>query len=808
MCALKNRTEAFRVPLQSIRQVSTNRQFRGFSLGRCVPHGALVARLALILAVWLAASPAAAAQSAPVAKTNIEGKVLDESRATVPGARVDLRCRAFTAGAVTGSDGAFSFAAPPAASCTVSAQASGFSVARRSLVAPPSGTVRITLVLAPVTQARQIVVTAARTPTPLSETPLGQSRITSAQLRNIAALSLDGALRQVPGFSLFRRTDSRVANPTIQGVSLRGLGASGASRALVLEDGFPLNDPFGSWVYWGRVPRESIESVEVLQEGASSLYGSGALGGVVQFLTRPAVPGGLSLETSYGNENTPDFSLWTGGQKGRWEAKLGAGIFHTDGYILIAPSERGSVDTPAGSTHETLDLTIGRNFGPRARVFGRGWFYDESRRNGTPLQRNSTSLGEGALGADTPLGNLGFLSLRFYGEAENLAQTFSAVAADRMSERLTNSQHVPSQMVGGSLLWTRGAGTRQTLVAGLDAQEVLGASNEQLFAPAGNVFALQSSGGRQRLVGVFGEDLIRLGSRWLVTLSGRWDHWRNFDGSSTRTPLAPAGPPATTPFADRSENAFSPRVTVLDRLGKGVWLSAAFYRAFRAPTLNELYRSFRVGNVVTSQNADLGAERLTGTEAGLGWNLPGGRAQLRGSFFWNVVNDPIANVTLAVDPSLILRQRQNLGSLRSAGLELDSVFHLTRQWQLSAGYQYANSVVTSFPPDPSLVGLWVPQVPRHVLTFESTYAWGEKFTLGVDGRFVGNQYDDDLNLFLLGRFFVLDLSAAREMGHGIQLYFAAENLFNQSYAVQATPVPELGLPFTARAGFRYQLPFH
>ncbi|MGF2075342.1 TonB-dependent receptor, partial [Enterococcus casseliflavus] len=89
---------------------------------------------------------------------------------------------------------------------------------------------------------------------------------------------LDDALRQTVGFSLFRRTGSRTANPTIQGVSLRGLGASGASRALVLADGVPLNDPFGGWVYWARKPRLGIERVEVLRGGAADLYGSGALG--------------------------------------------------------------------------------------------------------------------------------------------------------------------------------------------------------------------------------------------------------------------------------------------------------------------------------------------------------------------------------------------------------------------------------------------------------------------------------------------------------------------------------------------------
>jgi outer membrane receptor protein involved in Fe transport len=748
-----------------------------------------------------------AAQKPPAAKLNLQGTVLDESGGAVPGARVELRCGSLSASVNSSRAGVFSFAAPEAKSCTVSATATGFKTARSTLATPRNQIVRITLVLVPETQTRQIVVTATRTPTPLSQTPLGESRITSTELADIPALSLDGALRQVPGFSLFRRTDSRVANPTIQGVTLRGLGASGASRALVLEDGFPLNDPFGGWVYWGRVPRESVESIEVLQ-GASSIYGSGALGGVVQFLTRPAAPAGLSLETSYGNENTPDFSLWMGGRKGAWDSKLSAGLFHTDGYILVPEPYRGSVDTAAGSTHEALDLTIGRHIGARARIFGRGWYYNESRRNGTPLQKNSTSLGEGALGADTPLGNFGFLSLRFYGEAEDFAQTFSAVAPDRMSERLTNSQHVPSQMVGGSALWTRGLGSRQTLVAGVDADEVIGVSNEQIFLPSGVVTALTSSGGRQRSTGVYGEDLIRLGSSWLVTLTGRWDHWRNFNGSTNRTPLAPPGPVVSTPFADRSENAFSPRVTVLDQLGKGAWFSAAVYQAFRAPTLNELYRSFRVGNVVTSQNAALTAERLTGGEAGLGWNLAGGRAQVRGNVFWNVVTDPIANVTLSITPTLILRQRQNLGRLRSAGFELDSDLQLTRQWRLTAGYQYANAVVTSFPANPALVGLWVPQVPRSALSFASTYAWGEKFTFSVDGRFVGKQYDDDLNLFPLGQYFVLDATAARQMGHGVQLFFAAENLFNEQYAVQTTPVPEIGLPFAARVGLRYQLPFH
>jgi outer membrane receptor protein involved in Fe transport len=359
--------------LQSDDTVSTNGRTAGFSFRGLGRRGARSASLAATLLLCLACARLFAAQNQSAAKPNVQGTVLDASSAAVPGARIELRCGSYSAGTMSGRDGTFSFIAPAAKSCTVSAIAEGFNVVRRSLATPQKQSVHVTIVLVPATQTRQIVVTATRTPTPLSQTPLGETRLTSTELANIPALSLDGALRQVPGFSLFRRTDSRVANPTIQGVTLRGLGPSGASRALVLEDGFPLNDPFGGWVYWGRVPRESVESVEVFEEGASSIYGSGALGGVVQFLTRPSAPAGLSLETSYGNENTPDFSFWMGGRKGAWESKLGAGLFHTDGYILVPEPYRGSADTAAGSTHEALDLTIGRHVGSQARVFGRGW---------------------------------------------------------------------------------------------------------------------------------------------------------------------------------------------------------------------------------------------------------------------------------------------------------------------------------------------------------------------------------------------------------------------------------------------------
>src|SRR5207302_8225541 len=151
-------------------------------------------------------------------------------------------------------------------------------------------------------------VTATQTKTRLSDTPASVVVITrQATMQTTAASTTDDALRQVAGFTLFRRSGSRTANPTSQGVSLRGVGASGASRALVLDDGIPLNDAFGGWVYWGRVPRAALDRVEILRGGASDLYGSSAMGGVVQFIRRSE---GVSLDASAGSERTGTASLF------------------------------------------------------------------------------------------------------------------------------------------------------------------------------------------------------------------------------------------------------------------------------------------------------------------------------------------------------------------------------------------------------------------------------------------------------------------------------------------------------------------
>jgi outer membrane receptor protein involved in Fe transport len=559
-------------------------------------------------------------------------------------------------------------------------------------------------------------------------------------LQTTAAATVDDALRQVAGFTLFRRSGSRVANPTAQGVSLRGVGASGASRALVLDDGVPLNDPFGGWVYWGRVPRVALERVEVLRGGASDLYGNAAMGGVVQFIRRTS--SGLAVEATAGSQKTGTASLFVGSE----HASIAVDLLTTAGYIVVQPEERGSVDVAADSRHASIDATL-RGGG----AFVRASYYDEARANGTPLQKNDTTTRQLAAGW-----NRGALALRAYASDQDYFQTFSAVADDRNSERLTVEQTVPSRGAGANAQWARPLGSRHLLVAGLDGRYARGRSDEVRGT------AHTSAGGTQRTAAVYAEDLFAVTPALSITAGLRADWWRDAE--------------------------WSPRLAMLWRVRPGLAFSATAYRAFRAPTLNELHRGFRVGNVNTLPNPDLAAENLTGLE--LGARVRNARLTL----FSMMVEDTIANVTIAQTPSLITRQRRNLGSTRSRGAELDAEWRFGSDWRASASWLFVDARVR----EGELRGLRVPQVPRHQATAQLSWR-----RAGAQLRWSAMQFDDDRNELPLSPYFVADVFVSQPISRAIELTLAAENVFDRVTEVSATPVISHGQPRAFRVGLRY-----
>lgn len=740
----------------------------------------------------------------------VRGVVVDENGSPVEGAFVGIVARSVDVTlAKTDAEGYFDFGVAQPYGFSLTVQAEGFGrYARRWEEGEWKGEA-LRVVLAPPALSERVTVTASRAETRLGETAASVVVLSSDELESTAALTPDDALRQVPGFQLFRRTGSRAANPTAQGVSLRGVGASGASRAVVLYDGVPLNDPFGGWVYWARLPRESIGRVEVVRGGASSLYGSAALGGVIQFVprARPATRE-LRLELSYGSQGTPDVSLYAAEQRGHWLFTAAAQDFKTDGYVLVDERQRGPVDTNAASRGATGELYVERQFRGGLSLSARASSYGEARQNGTPLQFNRTHMRQLVAGGSyEPGGRTGLFTLRAYASTQVLDQSFTAVSADRSSETLTRLQRVPAQGSGLSIQWSgfvgRGVGGSHTLVAGFESSETRGASDEIVYV-AGRASSLVGAGGRARNFSLFARDLITITPRFILGTAARVDHWRNFRAQQTTRALTSTATPSVISFADRDETAFSPQLSALFKVNERVSLNATFARAFRAPTLNELYRSFRVGNVLTLAEENLRAERLTSGEAGLIYE-PSRGASLRVNAFWMDVTRAVANVTLSTTPALITRQRRNLGRTRSRGFEAEGEVRPNARWTLSAGYLFADARVASFPADTSLEGLRVPQVARQQFTFQARYTNPTRLNFGLQARASSSQFDDDQNLLRLRGYFTLDALVSRRLARGVEAFAAAENLTGRRYEVGRTPVLTLGPPLFVRVGLRLRL---
>ena len=204
-----------------------------------------------------------------LAASSISGVVHDSTGGVVSGASVIVRVASGSEQRVTtGPDGRFTVDAPSTGAVVIVVRAGGFAEKTERV---EDASRPISIELAPAAFLEQVTVTASRTEQRLGDIPASVSVLHSEDIRMSPAVVADDVLRQIPSFSLFRRTSSLSSHPTAQGVSLRGIGPSGVSRTLVLVDGTPFNDPFGGWVYWTRIPTESVDRIEVVDGSSSSL---------------------------------------------------------------------------------------------------------------------------------------------------------------------------------------------------------------------------------------------------------------------------------------------------------------------------------------------------------------------------------------------------------------------------------------------------------------------------------------------------------------------------------------------------------
>jgi outer membrane receptor protein involved in Fe transport len=788
---------------------------------------ALVAVLtahSIVAVVPPAPASAATAQTASPADSGlVTGTVRDSSGSVVVGATVIVRAEPrIEVRSVSGPDGRFSLNAP-AGAITVVVRADRFAETTQTVAAGAART-DLAVTLAPATIAEAVTVTPTRGEQRMGDTPASVNVIDRRQIRQSPAVVADDVLRQIPTFSLFRRTSSLSSHPTAQGVSLRGIGPSGVSRTLVLLDGVPFNDPFGGWVYWSRVPLESTDRIEMVDGTSSSLYGNYAMGGVINIVTAQPTRRTLEASTQFGNLNTPKFDLRASDVWGRLGVVVEGTAFDTDGYPIVAASERGAVDTKAAVKFGNASVRLQYDVNDRVQAFFQGGYFHEKRENGkastidgTP-EGNDTTWKTFSGGFTARLADTSTVEARLFGDDEQFHSNFLAVPGatpPRSLGRMTLNQTVPTTSFGGMTQWSRVYGTRHAVTAGVDWRQVKGDSQEDgLDAVRGETVTLHRvSGGRQRSVGFFVQDVVSVSPKLVLTLSARGDRWRSYDGHNLEVSV-PSGTPTANnapELPDRSDTTISPRAAALYHLTDRVSVWGSIGSGFRAPTLNELYRQFRVGTVLTLANNQLGPERLIGGEAGVRLE-PVRNLSVRVTWFDNGVKDPVSNVTLSNVNGTVTQQRQNLGRTKIWGLQNDVEYRIGSDWRVTAGYLYNHATVTSNPANTDLEGKFLPQVPAHRGSIEVAYSNPRLIDFAFDVQALGSQFDDDLNSRIvpgytdpgLPKYAIVSFRASRTLARNVDVFVGAQNLLNQTYYVGTLPTT-IGTPRMINAGVRVRV---
>ena len=785
-----------------------------------------IALLAILAAAVAAPVAAQAPPNPPSRDRHVEGTVVDAQGLPVVGAQITLtQPQGNLSRTATSAIEKFRIDGLAAGLYMLRVTSTGFQ-SQQIPVDLRTDTVRtLDIRLQPAGITEQMVVTATRSEQRVADVPASVSIVSSEQIQRSPAVVADDVLRQVPTFSLFRRTSSLAANPTAQGVSLRGIGPSGVSRTLVLLDDVPFNDPFGGWVYWTRVPLMNAERIEIVDGATSSLYGNYAMGGVINIVTNRPTPRTLIFKAQYGNRATPKMDLFASDVWGKLGVMFDATTLRTDGYTPVAPEERGTVDNEANVRYQNVSGKLDYSPSDRVNLFFRAGVFDEKRNNGKIGELNDTNWKSGNGGVRLRLKDGSNIEGRMFFDREHFFQnTFAVPAAipPRSQSNLSLEKNVPTNALGTMVQWSRAiqVGSRAHVVsAGTDFRWIDGDSDELTYALATGRRALihRVAGGTQRLAGVFAQDLIEVAPKLQLTLSARIDSWRNYNAANRETTLATGAPTASdATFADKSDNATSPRVAALYRASSRASIWGSVSKGFRAPVLKELYSQFRVGGVLTLNNPALGPERLTGAEAGISI-AASDRVTVRGTWFNNRVKDPIANVTIAANGNT--RQLKNLGSTNIAGFQTDVAYRANAYVAISGAYVFDIARVHESQVDAvgvDLTGKYLAEVPKHRASMQVAYSHPKYANVSVEMQVIGMQFDDDQNIAAilpgvpgktyvgLPGYSVTDVTVSRTVNHQVDVFFGMQNLFGKVYYVGTNPTT-VGTPRLVNAGIRLKV---
>lgn len=612
------------------------------------------------------------------------------------------------------------------------------------------------------------------------------------ELQKADSLTVDATLKKDPAFSLYRRQTAQFGNPTSSGVSLRRTGATATSRTLVLRDGIPQNDPFGGWVSWTRYGTGTLDSAQITPAAAASVWGNQSPAGVVQLTSRTPEESGGTAHISLGNHDT-----WKAAIAADFVSTNGALAIQTNAYTLqsegfygLASGQRGKVDRTLDLDVRGLDLrSIWQPLESQATLEASLSLFEEERGNGTALARNATDSIDFSLRGTLETDSLTTQILGYY-QQRDFSALFSSVNSQRSAETpALNQFDVPGTGIGGGITSSWESSGPLGVTLGTDVRHLTGETNEDAGFVNGAFLRRRRAGGEETFAGAFAR------AEWIpdagpqVELSGRIDYWTFTNGERIERHPTTSALLREDAYADRDGFEPSVALSLQQDINESLTLSGAVSSSFRAPTLNELYRPFRVRNDITESNPSLDPERFYSLDAGANWS-PAESLSISNTFFAHWIHDAIANVPVT-DPGIAsglgvfvpaggtLQQRDNVDEARVIGMETRASWTPSELFGASVAYQLTEATFSDSSRQPLLNDQSFPQSPNHQASLSLSGKPVDRLEWFLSTTYSSEAYDDALATRPLDSYWNTSLGLTVEINNALTLRAHVDNLFDE-----------------------------
>lgn len=623
-----------------------------------------------------------------------------------------------------------------------------------------------------------VSVTATRTERKVIDVPASIEVITEEEIKNSVAQSADELLKEVSGLDL-KHSMGAVTSGTSNKVVMRGLGGTTEGRVLLLIDGVPMNDLYGGDLEWNRIPISMIQRVEIVKGATSALYGSGAMGGVINIITKkPTDRAKTDVSLSYGSMTTKIASLSTIGKAGKLGYLLAGDRTTSDGYNPETPANTKSYTRDKGTKRNNLNGKLTYDLDETSSVFVSGSYYDNQTTGTLPITDFNPFYQE------QKTYTAGYTK-KFENEIEVMVKAF--IKDEYSDYDSANTTKTAVQYESSNTNNDRGATIQTTVpltnhtvfgtstfVTGIDVRQGSNDRFNHYIDGSGKDIKIQ---GKQKYLGLFVQDEIFLDPNWIINLGGRYDSWTNYDGHGYDSTLATTD----TYYNTTSTNGFSPKIGIVNHLTETTSLRASAGSAYRAPTLSDLYNTFVSGSRIWYGNPDLKPESVISYEIGVDQTVfKDGKVSVTAyqndakDFFYYITTPPGGGYTAA-------QTKTNVGKVKIQGVEVDSSYPISDRLRIFANYTYNQSKIKEYKENTALEGKYLIEVPKHKGSLSLMYTNPEFADTKISARYVGDRYSNDANTAEYKSYTLFDVKLSKKLNKNVEATLSVDDLFDRSF---------------------------